>query len=82
MTLYARNDDDVEPEEIMRQVTKATANFTYIAPNNDYNGDTSKAVVSGITYHRNKRCHHINIECYVLIIAENVKKKVEFPMPS
>lgn len=32
MVIYARNDDDVTPEEIMRQVTKSTSNFTYVAP--------------------------------------------------
>jgi len=32
MTIYGRNDDDVTPEEIMRQVTKSTSNFTYVAP--------------------------------------------------
>ena len=36
MTLYARNEDDVAPEEIMRQVKKSTSNFTYVAPREDF----------------------------------------------
>jgi len=32
MTLYARNEDDVSPDEIMRQVKKSTSNFSFVAP--------------------------------------------------
>nr|CAB3236282.1 drebrin-like protein [Phallusia mammillata] len=32
IVIYARNDDDVTPEEIMHQVQKSTSNFTYVAP--------------------------------------------------
>ena len=44
MTLYARSEDDVDPEEIMRQVKKSTSNFTFVAPKEDYS--SPQAVVS------------------------------------
>ena len=48
ITLYARNEDDVSPDEIMRQVKKTTSNFTFVAPKE---GQTSEpqAVVSVAT---------------------------------
>lgn len=41
LTIYARNDDDVDPDEIMRQVTKSTSNFTFVAPKTDYSDQKS-----------------------------------------
>uniref|UniRef100_H2YL58 Coactosin-like protein n=1 Tax=Ciona savignyi TaxID=51511 RepID=H2YL58_CIOSA len=35
MTIYCRNDDEITPEEIMKQVTKATSNFSFVAPKED-----------------------------------------------
>ncbi|XP_076804643.1 drebrin-like protein B isoform X1 [Clavelina lepadiformis] len=40
MTLYARNDDDITPEEIMRQVRKSTSNFSFVAPKEDHSAST------------------------------------------
>uniref|UniRef100_H2XPL3 Drebrin-like a n=1 Tax=Ciona intestinalis TaxID=7719 RepID=H2XPL3_CIOIN len=37
MTLYCRNDDEGSADEIMKQVTKTTSNFTFVAPKEDSN---------------------------------------------
>lgn len=49
MTLFARNDDDVTADEIMRQVTKTTSNFTFIQPTNQ-DVDTQAANKVGSVY--------------------------------
>jgi len=57
LTIYARCDDDADPEEIMRQVTKATANFTYVTPKDEEAEDLPKAV--GSVYKRINPQHEL-----------------------
>ena len=44
VTLYARNEDDVAPDEIMRQVKKSTSNFTFVAPKEDQSAQAQAVV--------------------------------------